>query len=1100
MKKILNIMLLVLITGVVCFAPVNQSLSKERKGHLPRLNASVQNNFLQVNNINTVFRSDGLFNYDKITFPSVSPGMIWPVASNQRLTIDYSSGIWVGGKVNGELRLAASFFDSHFSPGNIPVVGQVPGSSVCNDPRLKMYQVSLVDENLANNGGTRTKTAGNRQYTMNYDTWASWPVDLGAPYVEVNGIPGYQPAFNGGDRPGIGNSEAKPDEIIWTVFMDYTNCTNNVHQSQLSLPGGTVPLGVEIQMTAFAFLSPGLTDMYFVKWKLINKSNNTWDSVYTAIGNDADIGDESADDAAGCDSINNVGYIYNFDNIDNGGYGSAPPAIGFKYLQSPYYYTGNPNDSTLLPYDTLIGYKSLGLTSYNTFLNGGNECLGDPDEAFRAYYFMQGKDGCGNQLINWAATPPGPSKYRYNGNVCVSPPQGWYDSTAGDKRFLQCSGPFTMNSLDTQVIVVGAFVGRGSDNYKSVCVLLENAKRVQTFYNSNFAAIPLPPPPQVSAVADGDGKVTLYWGNISESYNVYDNLGQTGFWKFQGYNLYQIKEGTAGENLSDRVLLATYDIVDSITIVYDSVRVTQPNGTTQIQFQPTAFGNNSGLSRNITLTVNQFPTGANNFFINGTNYRFAVTAYGVNRNAQPPFKVLENPVSSQLLNVVPNYPMIGTQITNKKLDTLGINKPDKVFLPIVLDPYKVVNATYKMVFRDDSTYNIVRIQNSQADTILGWLRNVSPLNNNAFIADGILFKADTINKLNYGVIKDPGAGTQSINKGWKYTGGTPNLAGADTASLKLLFTNYAPPQSISMGLSWPSGTAYRSGYNSKIDLAFLKVSALKNVKITFGTTQKAYRYRGTFINAPYQDYVDIPFKVEIDDPQDTNSTVPRQVNVAFYDADSSGTWNPKATGDGGAEFVYLMYSTYDPNPNTFYTSKNLQFTAQFRLMDIQYVWTPKLLNNAPAFNNGDVLEIVPYTRLQYQQSPGTITVIETNPTIAPIIGSTEIASQRGELSAVRVVPNPYYGGHAQETSPFDRFVKFMNMPKQATIYIYSLNGNLVRQINKNDNTTTINWDLLNIDRIPVASGIYIAFIDAPGIGTKTIKLAIFTPEERIDSF
>ncbi len=1095
MKKILNIMLLVLITGVVCFAPVNQTFSKERKGHVPRLNASIQNNFLQVNNINTVFRSDGIFNYDKITFPSASAGMIWPVASNQRLTVDYSSGIWVGAKVNGELRLAASFFDSHFSPGNIPVVGQVPGSSVCNDPRLKIYQVSLIDGNLVN-GGTRTKIAANRQYVVNYDSWASWPVDLGAPYTEVNGIPGYQPDINGGDRPGIGNSEASPDEIIWTVFMDYTNCTNGIHASGLSLPGGSLPLGVEIQMTAFAFLSPGLTDMYFVKWKMINKSSSTWDSVYTAIANDADLGGNADDDAAGCDTANNVGFIYNFDNNDEGGYGTAPPAIGFKYLQSPYVYTGNPNDSTFLPYDTLVGYKALGLTSFNTFFNGGNECQGDPDEDFRAYNFMQGKDGCGVPLTNWVTGAP--SKYRYNGNACTR--QGWYDSTAEDKRFLQCSGPFTMNSLDTQVIVVGAFVGRGADNLKSVCVLLENAQRVQTFYNSNFAAIPLPPPPQVSAVADGDGKVTLYWGNISESYNVYDNLGQTGYWKFEGYNLYQIKEGTSGENVSDRVLLATYDVKNNITIVYDSVRVTQPNGTTQVQYQPTAYGTNSGITRNITLTVNQFPTGANSFFINGTNYRFAVTAYGVNPNAGPPFKVLENPVSSQLLNVVPNYPLLGTQVTNKKLDTIGITKPDKVFLPIVLDPYKVVNATYKMVFRDDSTYNIVRVQNSQVDTILGWLRNISPLDNNAYIADGILFKADTINKLNYGVIKDPGPGTQSVNKGWKYTGGTPNLAGADTAALKLLFTNYAPPQSISMGLSWPSGTAYRSGYNSKIDIPFLKVSALKNVKITFGTTQKAYRYRGTFINAPYQDYVDIPFKVEIDDPQDTNSTVPRQVNVAFYDADSSGTWNPKATGDGGAEFVYLMYSTYDPNPNTFYTSKNLQFTAQFRLMDIQYVWTPRLLNNGPAFNNGDVLEIVPYTRLQYQQSPGTITVIETNPTTAPIIGSTEIASQRGELSAVRVVPNPYYGGHAQENSPFDRFVKFMNMPKQATIYIYSLNGNLVKQINKNDNNTSINWDLLNIDRIPVASGIYIAFIDAPGIGTKTIKLAIFTPEERIDSF
>jgi hypothetical protein len=55
--------------------------------------------------------------------------------------------------------------------------------------------------------------AGGRQYTFNYDSWASWPVEKGAPYVEVNGIPGYQPAWNG-DRPGIGNGmTARPEEL-----------------------------------------------------------------------------------------------------------------------------------------------------------------------------------------------------------------------------------------------------------------------------------------------------------------------------------------------------------------------------------------------------------------------------------------------------------------------------------------------------------------------------------------------------------------------------------------------------------------------------------------------------------------------------------------------------------------------------------------------------------------------------------------------------------------------------------------------------------------------------------------------------------------------
>lgn len=1094
MKNISFKILMFIITGVIFLTSVSDIISKERKGYTPvRMNAGVNNNFLQVNNINAIFRSDGYFNYDKITFSSGVAGMIWPVAAAQRLTAIFTTGIFIGAKVNGDLRLAASMYNTHFSPGNIPNVGQVPGSSVCSDPRTKAYQVNLNDPSLVN-GGSREKSAGGRTYTIVYDSWASWPVDLGAPYVEVNGVPGYQPSYDG-DRPGIGNSFARPDEVIWSVFMDYTNCTNNQHLAEISLPGGTPPMGVEIQQTSFAFLAPGLTNMYFVKWKIINKSNDVWDSTFTAIACDPDVGD-SNDDAVGCDSTNNIAFCYNFDNEDTD-YGTAPPAVGFKYLQSPIIYTGNPSDTAKLPYGNLVGYRALGLSSFNYFANlSGNECLGDPDLAPRAYAFMRGTDGCGNPLVNWVTGNP--TKFKWSGDACNK--TGWYDSTGQDKRFLQCSGPFIMNSLDTQIIVIGAFIERGANNNASVCALLEAGDRVQKFYNSNFAATPLPPTPQVNAVANGDGKVTLYWGSRSESYDVYDSLGQTGSWRFQGYNIYQIKPGTSGDNVEDRTLIAVYDKIDGIKIVNDTVRVAQPNGTTQDIYQPVAFGNDNGVSRVITLTANAYPTGVNNFFINGTSYRFAVTAYGVNLNAGKPFKVLENPVSSQLINVIPNFPMMGTNFINKNLDTLSINRPDKVFYPIVIDPMKVVSATYKMVWSSDTTWKVVRIQNSQVDTILGNMYGRSILDNNAYIADGLLFKADTINSLNYGVIKDPRAGTQSVNRGWNYTGGTLNLAGADTASLRALFANYSAPQSISMGLSWPSGTAYRSGYNSKIDLAFLKVSALKNVKITFGTTQKAYRYRGSVINSPYQDYVDIPFKVEIDDPLDTNSTVPRQVNVAFFDGDSSGTWNPKATGDGGAEYVYIMYSTYDPNPNTFYTTKNISFSAQFRQMDIQYVWTPRLINNGPAYNNGDILEIVPYTRLQYQQSPGTITEVVTQNTTAPTIGSTELASSRGELSTVRVVPNPYYGGHAQETSPFDRFVKFMNMPKTATVFIYSLNGNLVRQLNKDDNTTTINWDLTNTDRIPVASGIYIAFIDAPGIGTKTIKLAIFTPQERLDQF
>ena len=42
------------------------------------------------------------------------------------------------------------------------------------------------------------------------------------------------------------------------------------------------------------------------------------------------------------------------------------------------------------------------MSGFNTFANSGNECVGDPDEGFRAYYFLRGQNGCGVPLYNFA--------------------------------------------------------------------------------------------------------------------------------------------------------------------------------------------------------------------------------------------------------------------------------------------------------------------------------------------------------------------------------------------------------------------------------------------------------------------------------------------------------------------------------------------------------------------------------------------------------------------------------------------------------------------------------------------------------------------------
>ncbi|MBZ0204215.1 MAG: T9SS type A sorting domain-containing protein [Ignavibacteria bacterium] len=450
--------------------------------------APVQTFFMQGNNINVSFSTNGIMNYDLISFPSPDAGLVWPVSSLTRKTADFASGIWIGAKVGGELRMAASWYASHYSPGNIPVLGQVPPPSVCSDALWRGYQVNLTDIGLVN-GGIRVVMAGGRMYSITYDSWAAWPVNLGAPYAELNGIPGYQAAWDG-DRPGIGNgSTARPDVLSYMVYMDYTNCTNNTHLAQISLPGGTIPMGVEIHQLAFMFDQLPLKDMYFLKFRIINKSSSVWDSTYIGYINDVDIGSGSCgagDDAGGTDSARNVAFIYNADNNDCN-YGTNPPTLGNKMLQSPVKFTGNSNDTAHLPYSNMVGYKLLGMTS-NVFVIGAstNPCWNDPDSAGGGYNLLKGFDLCGNPKINYVTGLP--TKYQYTGNACSR--VGWYDSSSQDRRLIQSSGPFTMNSSDTQVFVIGTVISaQGGDNFQNVCTMLSMTDSAWYHYYDDFGDI-----------------------------------------------------------------------------------------------------------------------------------------------------------------------------------------------------------------------------------------------------------------------------------------------------------------------------------------------------------------------------------------------------------------------------------------------------------------------------------------------------------------------------------------------------------------------------------------------------------------------------------
>ncbi len=104
------------------------------------------------------------------------------------------------------------------------------------------------------------------------------------------------------------------------------------------------------------------------------------------------------------------------------------------------------------------------------------------------------------------------------------------------------------------------------------------------------------------------------------------------------------------------------------------------------------------------------------------------------------------------------------------------------------------------------------------------------------------------------------------------------------------------------------------------------------------------------------------------------------------------------------------------------------------------------------------------------------------------------------LDRINVVPNPYYAFSGYETSKLDNRVKITNLPEVCTVSIYNLHGTLVRQFQKADPLTSLDWDLKNEVNVPIAGGVYIIHVDVPGVGEKILKwFGVMRPID-LDSF
>jgi hypothetical protein len=135
--------------------------------------------------------------------------------------------------------------------------------------------------------------------------------------------------------------------------------------------------------------------------------------------------------------------------------------------------------------------------------------------------------------------------------------------------------------------------------------------------------------------------------------------------------------------------------------------------------------------------------------------------------------------------------------------------------------------------------------------------------------------------------------------------------------------------------------------------------------------------------------------------------------------------------------------------------------------------------------------------------PGDSFIINTADSAA-LSGQADAA--QAALDLIAVTPNPYRGTSGYEASGDSRIVRFVNLPAQATIRIFSLSGTQIRSIEKvNDGSTTVDWDLQSDAGLQIASGIYLIHVEARRtdgsvIGERVLKFGVVQRRVQLDVY
>ncbi|MXW63495.1 MAG: hypothetical protein F4Y00_02020 [Bacteroidetes bacterium SB0662_bin_6] len=1075
-------------------------------------------------------RRDAIMNGNKITtqitnFGSISsPGntitdIVW-----NGLGYGYEFGPFVGAEIVDPNRE---------DPQSVPKRDE-NGRIVLDAAGDTVYVMHIVSDGLASNGGEISPDGRER--------WGWQPIPCAQPVGSFAGIQVVNaesrliPTSDDRDKDLDGKPDPWPEdwynvnlaEYVWPGALQqgasnadkealyFMNDYSNREYAYLPFPGDSTRkgLGLEVETRLYQWSNPLAEDAIFLVYKITNKSEKNLERVRFGMWGDPHVGGPSDwhDDLADFDTDLNMVYAWDDDGRSDVA-GRPPGYFGYKFLESPgrgrecidgsgadaatceasggtffpgdgvdndgdgmldeSWTDGLDNDEDWDPETDDVGIDGVPGTGDQGEGDGmptaGSQFdITKPGEPNFEFTDIDESDMIG--LTSFASPPFGGNNISNDQRVWGFVEPGRFDdipTEPGDYVFIYGAGDFPLRAGETKRFSIALLVGENLEDLRL------NARTVQQIYDVGYRFAKPPRKPLVQAVP-GDKKVTLYWGTRSE--DTIDPLTREA--DFEGYVIYRSTDHEFADQQTITDVNGTKFLFRPLTDERGvEAKFDLDNGVTGPSPIPFA---DRGIAYDLGDDTGLFHTYVDsNNVRNGQTYYYAVSAYDrgyAGNDVQgfsggiPPTEtsktITYNPTTDEYvfdvnaMAVVPRPPAAGYVAPSIQLDhTEGVATGD-LEIVIVDAPAIADGNPYRIDFDKDGARTVYTVTNELPRTVTVTARpgQFSGLGHKNIVADSFTLRTEDGRMLEAGseYVLYPEAGSVEI------------LSDANIEAFQRLVASflYAPIYQSGL-LQKEEGNPVFEGLHVFIQDHVLEIDAEQT-----GWTQG---------NAM------LPFEVRVASAGPGRRGQPSDYEIRFDDATVMQAFVTNL--DLPFEIVNL-------------TKANESIRAFVPDANRNGVWD---LNEAIIFvENIDGRDLATWqVRFPVEaggdaEPPGAgdVFFIRTNKpfadedtyTFRTAAAGSDPALAREALDNIYVVPNPYVATNEIEprnpianTERGDRRLYFANVPKECTIRIYTLAGELVDTIEHSSavDDGKVFWDLRTRDNMNIAYGLYIFHVDAP---------------------